>query len=72
MIYTVKVGELLECDFSSYMFVTFEGDDVRTTEYIEKGSVVVSLGKKIHNKFVRVASGKNVGWIHVASVRKIK
>ena len=72
MIYAVKVGELLECDFSSYMFVTFKGDDIRTTEYVEKGSIVVAIDKKIYNKFVRVTSGKNVGWIHVASLRMVK
>lgn len=71
MVYDVKIGELLAIDCSGYIFATWKENDIRTLQYLEEGSIVLVVGKKIIQKFVNITSGSSTGWVHIASLRRI-
>ena len=71
MIFDVQIGELLVFTFSNYIFVTPNEEDIRTSQYVDKGSIVVVVNKKIVKKFINVTTGLADGWVHIASVERI-
>lgn len=68
MVYSVEIGEMLVVDISGFIFATWKDNDIRTNEYLEKGSLVVVVNNKIVQKFINITSGSASGWMHVASV----
>lgn len=68
MVYSVKLGEILVVDISGYVFASWKDNDIRTNQYLEKGSLVVVVDNKIVKKFIKITSGSSSGWVHVASV----